>query len=414
MGPGSADFTSKGALAPFLCLVGFGAVVGLQLLPGLSAAGSPLSIEPFATQQYLFLTLVYLGAWMLVLLTVTTPARAAQLLMAIAATGVMQAAVAVMLQYSNARYLFFFEDFDQRGRATGTFVNPDHLAGYMELCLAAGIGWLISRVKLSQPPTAKNRWQSQLKGLLSFFLSPSMLLRLVLVTMVIALVMTHSRAGNGAFFIALLLLGVVVAIRSPALRRPALWLVASMAVVDLFVVGQWVGLDRVVERMSDTAQASMPAEGVFGRGAGQPAREQSLAERLEVPRLAVPLVAEAPWLGHGGGTFYTAFPPHKPAGFPLYWDHAHNDYVQVASDTGLIGLLLWVGIGIFTARRALWLLADRRSSMQRGLGAAGLMALMCMGMHSVVDFNLHITANALTFTILLAVLWSAGARRDAG
>ena len=223
--------------------------------------------------------------------------------------------------------------------------------------------------------------------------------------------------GNGAFFLALLLVGSLVAARSRRLRRPALWVVASMALVDVFIIGQWVGLERVVQRMQATAVVNAPAETVvFGRApvnAPQP-REESLQQRLEVPKLSLQLVALKPWFGHGGGTYYTAIPPFKHGGLPQYWDQAHNDYVQVASDTGLVGLALWLAAGVATAWRAWQLLPDRRhGSMHRDFSVAALMALACMGMHSMVDFNLHIPANALTFTVLLAAVWAVpGGRTD--
>jgi O-antigen ligase len=140
-------------------------------------------------------------------------------------------------------------------------------------------------------------------------------------------------------------------------------------------------------------------------------REQSIAERLEVPRLSLQLVAQRPLLGHGGGTYSLAFPSFKQAHLPLHWDHAHNDFVQVACDTGLVGLALWLAIGLASARRALQLIDDSRSQVQRGVGIGALMAMGCMALHSTVDFNLHIPANAMTFTVLLAAVWASSEQR---
>jgi len=388
---------------PLLALVGFAALAVAQLVPG--AGAHPLSIDPHHTRQYLLRTLAYLGAWLLVLLTVNTRDRAVQLLAAVLAAGVLQALAAVLLYSAGGRYELWFMSFDQGARAMGTFPNPDHLAGYMEVTLSAGVGWLISRLQGAEAG-AKPHWRTQVVSALAFLMSGKMLLRLLLVVLVIALVMTHSRMGNGTLFLALGVVAVVVAIRLPALRRPALWLVASMALVDVFIIGQWVGLDRVVQRMKDTAEASSPALAGFGLDNVPPPREESLAQRLEVPRLSLALVQQRPWLGHGGGTYYTAFPPLKQPGLPWYWDHAHNDYVQVACDMGLVGLALWLSIGLFSAWRAAQLLHEGESRVNRGVGVAALMALCCMGLHNVVDFNLHIPAIAMTFTVLLAAAWA--------
>ncbi len=393
------------AWVPVAGLLGFAGLAVVQMLPGLGAGGGTLSIDPFHTRAYLLATLLYLGAWLLVLLTVNTRTRGQQLLAALLTAGVLQAVTAVVLYSAGHSYELWFAAFDQGDRTKGTFVNPDHLAGYMELTLSAGLGWLIAQLG-DDAPSPQASWRTRVVAVLAFVMSAKMLMRLLLVVLVIALVMTHSRMGNGAFFISLALTGGLVAWRSKRLRRPALWLVASMAVVDLFIVGQWVGLDRVVQRLKHTAEASSDTLAGFGLANAQPPREETLAQRLEVPHLSLQLVAERPFLGHGGGTYYTAFPPLKRAGLPWHWDHAHNDYVQVASDMGLLGLALWISIGIASAWHAARLLRDDGTRVNRGLAVASIMALSSLGLHSMVDFNLHIPANALTFTVILAAVWA--------
>ena len=405
--PGRA--LQPGAWLPVAALAGFGGLALLQLLPGLGAGGDTLSIDPFQTRRYLLVTLLYLGAWLLVLLTVNTRTRAQQLLGGLLTAGLLQAVAAVLLYSAGHSYELWFAAFDQGDRAKGTFVNPDNLAGYMELTLSAGLGWLLSQLG-EATPDPRAGWRTRAVAVLGFVMSAKMLLRLLLVVLVIALVMTHSRMGNGAFFMSLAITGALVAWRSKRLRRPALWLVASMAVVDLFVIGQWVGLDRVVQRLKHTAEASSETLAGFGLANAQPPREETLLQRLEVPRLSLQLVAEKPLLGHGGGTYYTAFPPLKQAGLPWHWDHAHNDYVQVACDMGLLGLALWISVGIASAWRAAGLLHDDETRVNRGLAVAAIMALCCIGLHSVVDFNLHIPANALTFTVILAAVWAVPGR----
>ncbi len=395
------------AYLPLAALASFALLLVAQMLPGLGPGGGPISIDPFHTRAYLLRTLLYAGAWLLVLLTVRDRERAGRLLGAVVAAGVLQAVGAVVLYSSGAHYDWLFTPFDQGGRAQGTFPSPDHLAGYMELCLSAGLGWLIAQLGAGE---GQGRgWRSQAVGFLSFVMSAKMLLRLLLVVMVIALVMTHSRMGNGAFFLAIGIVGALVAARSRQLRRPALWLVGSMALVDVLVIGQWVGLDRVIQRLEHTAEASSEALAGFGLGAAPPPPDESLALRLTVPRLSMQLVVQRPLFGWGGGTYATAFPPFKQPGLPWHWDHAHDDYVQVACDTGLVGLALWLAVGVASLARALRLLNDGQSRMNRGVAVAALMALCCIGLHSVVDFNLHIPSNALVFTVLLALVWAVPA-----
>jgi O-antigen ligase len=359
------------------------------------------------TREYLLRTLLYSAAFVLTLCLATTSRRVLGLLGAVVAAGVLQAGLAVVLYSTGASYDFLFMPFEQGQRAMGTFPNPDHLAGYMELALAAGLGLMLSQFGGEQQPP-RRQWQPRMRAALVFLMSGKMLLRMMLVLLVIALVMTHSRMGNGAFLLSLLLVGSVVATVSRRLRRPAIWLVVSMLVIDVVIIGQWVGLDRVVQRLQGTGVSGLESSASFGfdvQAAGPP-REESITERLAAPRMALALVAQRPWFGHGGGSFYTVFPPYKTQPWPWLWDHAHNDYVEVAADTGLIGLALWVGLGVVTAVRALKLLFDHQPRLNRGVGAAALLALSSIGLHSMVDFNLQIPANALTLTVLLALAWS--------
>ena len=73
---------------------------------------------------------------------------------------------------------------------------------------------------------------------------------------------------------------------------------------------------------------------------------------------------------------------------------------------GLVGLGLWLLIGLSSAWQALRLLRQARSPAGQGAAVAALLALCCMALNTMVDFNLHIPANALTLTVLLACVWT--------
>lgn len=404
---------------PLAMAAGLCAIVVLQAFGG-SPDGTLLrSLSPWHTQGYLLRALCCAGAMALAVLTVRSRLRCTWVLSTVLASGMAQALLAVMLLSGGTAYDYLFENFSAGGRASGTFVNPNHFAGYLALGAAAGIGLLMSLFRGREPEL--EGWRMQVVSALSFVLSMKMLLRLALVMLVIAIVITHSRMGNLAFFAAIMIAGGLVALRSRRLRRPALWLVATMLVIDLLIIGQWIGFDRIAERLQATPlRAPVTAEGVAGAAATAPPlsaplqslppppREESLEERLQVPTLAVPLVLQRPWLGHGGGTFHLAFAPVKPETvFHGTWTHAHNDYVEVATDLGVPALLLWLGVGIFSTRKALRLLTDGQPRLNRGVGVAALIAIIATGLHSWVDFGLQIPANALTFSVMLSLAWLA-------
>lgn len=392
------------AAAPLLALAfACAGWVGLQLL-GFEAGIEWLTpASPFDARLYALRALSYAAAMLLCTLTVRRRVHAQWILGALMVGGLVQAMLATAL-FAHARpYTFLFSEFDPRSRATGTFVNSDHLAGYLELALGCGVGLMLS---LMRPGTHSDSWQGRLAAGAEFLMSPKMLVRLALVAMVIALVLTRSRMGNGAFLISILAAGLVVAWRSPRWRRSALWLVASMLVIDLIIIGQWVGLDQVVSRMKGTAEASSKTLATFGlAGPAAPPSEESLVKRLIVPLTSLPLVAQRPIAGWGGGSYVFVYPQVKPETvFGGHWTHAHNDYVQVAVDLGWAGLALWVSIGLLSLRRLWKHLADSADAVSRGVAVASLMALAALALHSVVDFNLHIPATAMGLSVLLSAL----------
>ena len=420
----------KKAWMPLAMLSGFCAILALQLVPwwpdALRSAVLPLSVPPeatsgqgpftldaAATSRYLTSTLGICAAFLLVLMLCDTRKRIQLLLGALLAGGVLQAIVAVVLVATAGHYQYFFYEFQQGGRATGTFPNPDHLAGYMELCLAAGIGLMVSQFRGTAENKHLNRGGRRREFLLQglqFLLSTKMLVRLMLVILVITLVMTHSRMGNAAFLAALIATCLAIMFASPQLRRPVSWLLVSMLLIDVIVIGKWVGLDQVVERVTETAVTKAVRDESGSLDAERNYREETLEARMYAPRAAWDLAIDAPWSGHGGGTFFAAFPPFKtPNVYPQYFEHAHNDYVEVAADTGLAGLALWLGTGLAGCLLALRMLNDTQPRIRRGVGVGAILAALSLGLHSSVDFNLHIFANALGFTCLLALVWAAGA-----
>lgn len=410
----------KRAWLPLVLLAGFASVPVVQLLPwpahlreqllplaippGSTGPG-PLTLDAFATQRHLLTTLGYLASFALVVMLAHSRRRVHWLLGTLVASGVLQALIAVALYSGGGHYQYFFYEFKQGGRATGTFPNPDHLAGYMELTLAAGLGLMMAQ--FSGSTQAPRQWRARALEAMHFILSAKMLLRLMLVVMVVALVMTHSRMGNGAFFLAMLLAGAAVAVISPRLRRAALWLVLSMVVVDAIIIGQWVGLERVVERVQGTALTDEARDEMNLEQAQRSYREETLEGRMQAPLAAFRLMGDAPILGHGAGTFFAAFPPFKgPAVYPTFFDHAHNDFAEVGAETGWVGLGFWMAFGAASAVAALLLLRDSQPRLQRGAGVCAAVALISLGLHGLVDFNLQIPANALTLTVLLATTWA--------
>lgn len=375
---------------PLVCMLLYAAWIAAQWV---GFGGFFVTADRFNTLQYLLATLTYSAAFALVLLLVRGEQRMIWLMAAVVVIGVLEGLVAIALFASHAEHIYLFMPYKQGARAMGTFANFDHLAAFMEMCVSIGIGLMLARMNYDEPGASSARQKAV--ALLKFVLSRKMLVRLMLVMMVITLVLTRSRMGNVAFFTSLLLVGGLGMLSNPRLRRNAMWLVVSLVVVDVVIVGQWVGLDRVVERLQNTAVTTEEARG-----------EETLEQRADTPRQALGMVRERPLTGFGAGAFYTVFPRFKSADKENYWNHAHSDYVQIAAETGLVGLALLAAVVLMTIGRIVRFWNERESRLNRGVAFGVAMAVSCMLIHGWVDFIFQIPANALFFSVLLALVWA--------
>jgi O-antigen ligase len=265
--------------------------------------------------------------------------------------------------------------------AAGTFVNRNHYAAYMVMCLSVGIGVLMASLS-----GARYRSLGQfLRDAAQWVITPKMGLRLLLVTMVIALVLTHSRMGNGSFFISLFATGVIGLLLSKHATKSMVVLLVSLIAIDVFIVGAYFGTQRVVESIGQTTLQT--------------------EDRDEVAGYALLMWRDFPVFGSGLGSFPVVFPRYSAEGTLESYTHAHNDYLELAAETGLLGiglLGLLVSLSFWAALRAQHL---RKDPVMRGISFAAMMGIIALMIHSTVDFSLQIPANALTFTLLLAFSW---------
>jgi O-antigen ligase len=110
-----------------------------------------------------------------------------------------------------------------------------------------------------------------------------------------------------------------------------------------------------------------------------------------------------PVLGWGFGTFPTVYPQFRSFYTNLFVNAAHNDYVQVLAETGLVGFLIVIWFIVSVYRRGLRGLSRWNDNWDQVLRLAALVGCTGILVHSFADFNLQIPANALLFYFLCAL-----------
>lgn len=258
------------------------------------------------------------------------------------------------------------------GTPFGPFVNRNHFAGYMEMLLPIPIA-LIATGGLRD-----SRW---LAGLAAAMMGVATVFSLSRGGMVGAV------AALGFVFVASTWTGRAA---GPGSHRLARGFVVAFVLATIVAGVLWIGAEPVVNRL---------ATGSATGGAGADASE-SLATRSLIWRDTADLISENPILGAGLGAFETAYPRYSSRfGETAVVRQAHNDFLQILADAGLVGAALVVTfvVLVFAAvRRG----ARSRDALVSGMAlgsGAGLFALL---VHSLFDFNLQIPSNALLFLVL--------------
>jgi putative inorganic carbon (HCO3(-)) transporter len=268
-----------------------------------------------------------------------------------------------------------------RDIATGTFVYKNHFANYLMLGLSAGIGIMVATLQTNQ----LNNKRNLLRSIVNTLLSSKALVRICLVIMVIALVMSKSRMGNTAFFVSMSVCGFLALALIRNRNKSLTMLIISMFVIDLFIVSAWFGLDKVQERLTQTSL--------------------SQETRDEVVRDALPIISDFPLFGTGGGSFYGVFPQYKKAEINGFYDHAHNDYLQMTIEHGIPASLLLAILVLLSLYKSLYAMRHRKNSIMKGTAFAVCMVIIGMLIHMTVDFPLQAPANAGYFVVFLALAW---------
>jgi len=343
-----------------------------------------LSIDPHASFVFWLKNCVYALAFVLTLLLVQGRRRLALLCAAIIASGLLQAFYGAFLHLARIDFEVLGMPIPHSSQASGSYVNRNHLAGLLEMCLGVGIGMMVAQLE-DRP---RRSWHDFLKDTATLLLSGKAMLRLILVIMVVALVMTRSRMGNTAFFASLLIAGGVALALSRHATRSTVILIASLIAIDIFIVGSWFGVEKTIHRIEQTTTGDV-------------------VEREDPTLYAIDLGRDYPLFGAGPGTFHTAFTRYRGSDITPFFDQAHNDYTQFVVETGALGAALIGILPLMALVLSVLALSRRRDPLARGFAFAVLMGVSSIAIHSTVDFNLQIPANAFAFMVLLAYAWIA-------
>jgi len=337
----------------FLPLVLFGLWVAAQWI-------FTITVYRYQTGQDWLTYAAYLFMMLPAATIAASPERLRRFLITLTAFGALLAIFAMIQDVSGTKAIYWtFQPSSIAAQIYGPFVNRNHYAGLMEML--APLPFLLC---LSQRP--ERRLPLLGAGLL----------------MALSVFLCRSRGGIAALGAELVFIAVFLSrIRHRAKSFAAIGVI--VAVLAVLIV--WVGSDPVVHRLTDMKDAN----------------------RASIFRDTLHMWWSRPIIGYGSGTFALVYPTFQSFVVDSVINHAHNDYLELLSETGLIGtgLVLWF-LALVYRKTSKQLRPGARSSDSAGLIAvlAGITGLL---VHSLVDFNFHIPSNAALFLVMCAIAVSA-------
>lgn len=358
--------------------LGYAAVVAG--IPGL-VDRHPLSIDPAATTRGLIFV-VTLSAWFLALRSAFRHEGTVRFIRAIGVIALVVALFAIVQRATfNGRVYWLWTPREGMGNPFGPFINHNHFATWMLLALSLQVGRLCAlteRARNRRVRTLRERvvWLSSREA------SEAMLVGFAVVICGLAIVLSLSRSGIGGF-VTLTALMASMRIRRSA-KRPAAVLVTMFLVAVPGLTIAWAGFDAVGGRFARVA-----VEAPF---------------RVGIWRDTVRMIRDMPLTGTGFNTFGTASPYYQSIEPTLHFAEAHNDYLQLASEGGVLLLVpAACVVAAFcrqVARRFAARADDQATSWIRAGAVAGLVAV---SVQSLVEFGLQIPANAALFGTVAAI-----------
>jgi O-antigen ligase len=399
-----SSVATGGAAVLYALTVSFVVLVFLQILPlgqsavrllsptkwalsdrlKISEAANTLSVNTYITEMHLYRVTGYVALFFVV----SKVARSRKVALTFA--GAMTAVAAAVSFYGLMQYFTdnqlpsLYQKRYYLDRATGPFVNANHFSGFLEICLPICLSLLFVGSKQRQISAEFSLTERMRFFMIDLAQRPYRLILLgVAVLISLGILFSMSRLGILSACVSLLIFAAVAAAGSA--RSKIARLSAVLGITGIIIGANiLMGLDEVSRRYSV----------LFDRDVGW---------RLGVWNWSLKVALDYPVAGTGLGTFQSVSPIYKAlqtnAG---QFDEAHNDYLNLWSDTGTIGLIL--GLSFV----AVWLVVVLRRMRglrryQSFLLAGCVSSLFAMLVHSIGDFNLQIPSNAAYLAIILGI-----------
>ena len=349
-----------------------------------------LSFFPFATKIEFFKWLALASLFIFLLHWKLSDNRyriTHHLIIAISLVGVFESLYGIFEFFSGHRHILNLDWSSRISSVTGTFLNRNYFAGYLLMVIPLSIGFLFSREAAQQ--RRFRGWRHRLSSLDG----KTLLIAFGVILMILGLVLSASRMGIVSLLLSFSLISILF--RNPHGRQR----VSRVPVVILGLAvlwAAWIGLDAVISRFFTTSEG--------------------LESRWMIWVNTFGIFKDFPLLGSGLGTFTEVFSMYRSFHVVGLHTHAENDFLQLASEVGVVGVgVLFVLFMFLFYKGVAGIRSLRHGEPQRYIGIGGLVGILALMFHSIVERNIQVPANAFLYTVMwtitLRIALDSGSKR---
>ena len=262
----------------------------------------------------------------------------------------------------------------------GPFINRNHFAGWMVLVLPMALSAASAKAQAARGPFRQN-WSHWLRWLATPDASRFVFTAIAILVMTVALVLTGSRSGLASIIAAVAVLGYFAARQTRGrLKRvlPALYLL-------LFVIAAvgWVGFDRTVARFDNA--------------------DLELEERATAWKDTLSIARDFPIVGAGFGGYGLAMLVYQTAERHSIYVQAHNEYLQILAEGGVLGALPVVVAILLVGATIRYRFRGDDPPATFWIRAGATAGLVGIATQSLLDFSLQMPGNAMMCAVLIAI-----------
>ena len=340
-----------------------------------------ISIYPFATKNSLFLISSYMIFGFFLSRYITNKSRIFIILIPIVLVSFFEAIIGF---YQS----FIVYGISHREGAHGTFVNRNHYAGLLEITTPLILGFAFSMNKF---------WHTGFRNMLdSIRYSDDVFKQISIMFLVffllLALFLSKSRMGILSIVISLFFFYSNLNLFGKNYKNTLWFFVISIIFLLLLIL--LIDINPLLERF----------------------RNINADQRILVWKDCYQAFKDFPLFGSGLGTFKYIYPLYKEnLKAAVDYHYAHNDYIHLLVETGLLGFsCLMIGIIILfkDAMKFLKYNTKTRDSFAYFITLGALTGIVSILVHSLADFNLHIPSNALYFTTMIGIIYGINSKND--